>query len=390
MCRSAVLATGELKIPDIKPGTTAEIEPPTPFKELAKNNKEVFLTVNATLRNATSWAPIGHEVAWFQTRLWGPQEFAAKNALNKVSAKPKVETSGIKVVVSGDQYSFTFDRARGVLVSWTRDGQSLLEADPVTGSAITPAFWRPATDNDNPHALPHWKLYGVDQFTSQLRSFQVDESQSDSIVIKAHTFLSPPVLSWGWDCEAEYTVSSTGGFKINVQRLTPSGNLPNYLPRIGLNLRLSKDLDRVKWLGLGPGESYPDKKDAQRMGIWEVDSVPELHTHYDVPQENGNRMETRWVTLTRRGQPHSSGLRIRHSTETPDPEHGFSFLASRHSAEVIQAAKHPQDLVEADATLLRLDVKVAGVGTGACGPAVRDDLMVKVEETSFGFELESI
>ncbi|KAI9163135.1 putative beta-galactosidase [Paramyrothecium foliicola] len=383
---STVLATGELKVPDVKPGTKVELDVP---KDFAKSNKEVFLTVSATLRNATSWAPIGHEIAWHQGRLSGPQEASAKNALGKVSSKPKVETTGIKVVVSGDNYSLTFDRARGVLTSWSRDGQSLLEADPVTGSAITPAFWRPATDNDNPHALPHWKLYGVNLFTSQLRSFQVDESQSDSIVIKAHTFLSPPVLSWGWDCEAEYTVSSTGGLKIDVKRLVPSGKIPDYLPRIGLNLRLNRDLDRVKWLGLGPGESYPDKKGAQRIGIWAVDSVSDLHTHYDVPQENGNRMHTRWVTLTRRGQTHGAGLRIRHLTATPDPEEGFSFVASRYSADEIQAAKHPQDLVEDNATLLRLDVKVAGVGTGACGPAVRDDLMVKVEEQSFGFELES-
>ncbi|MCV5153381.1 beta-galactosidase small subunit, partial [Escherichia coli] len=49
---------------------------------------------------------------------------------------------------------------------------------------------------------------------------------------------------------------------------------------------------------------------------------------------------------------------------------------------------HPCDLVEEDATLLRLDAKVAGVGTAACGPGVREDLLVKVEEMKFSFVLE--
>ena len=68
----------------------------------------------------------------------------------------------------------------------------------------------------------------------------------------------------------------------------------------------------------------------------------------------------------------------------------FDFAASHHSAQTIQNAKHPDDLVEDDATLLRLDAKVAGVGTAACGPGVREDLLVKCEEISFGFELRSL
>jgi beta-galactosidase len=47
-------------------------------------------------------------------------------------------------------------------------------------------------------------------------------------------------------------------------------------------------------------------------------------------------------------------------------------------------------LVDGAATVLRLDAKVAGVGTGACGPAVREDLLVKTEEMKFGFVLEAI
>ena len=48
----------------------------------------------------------------------------------------------------------------------------------------------------------------------------------------------------------------------------------------------------------------------------------------------------------------------------------FEWALSKYSAETLEAAKHPCDLIgkEEDAVLLRLDKKMAGVGTGACGP----------------------
>lgn len=70
------------------------------------------------------------------------------------------------------------------------------------------------------------------------------------------------------------------------------------LPRAGLDVILSKSLNHVKWFGLSPGESYPDKKASQRVGVWEVGNVSEFRTAYDVPQENGNRMNNRWLKIT--------------------------------------------------------------------------------------------
>lgn len=276
-----------------------------------------------------------------------------------------------------------FDRARGYLNSWTVSGVPVLEAAP-RGHAIKPGFWRPPTDNDQPISLPYWQRFGVDALTSQLRDITVTRSSgpgAETVTVTATTFLAPPILDWGWTMITDYTVSTTGTLKVDVS-LTPSGAVPSHVPRIGLDLRLPGRLDAVRWHGLGPGESYPDKAAAQRVGIWAVDSVAELHTPYEVPQEDGNRMGTRWVSLT---DAHGAGLR---ATGGEDGE--FSFRASRFADKTVQDAKHPCDLVEEDATLLRLDARVAGVGTAACGPGVRDDLLVKTEPVKFGFLLEPV
>jgi beta-galactosidase len=72
------------------------------------------------------------------------------------------------------------------------------------------------------------------------------------------------------------------------------------------------------------------------------------------------------------------------------PFTGFNWAASRYSAVTIEEAKHPCDLIEENATLLRLDAKVAGVGSAACGPGVTGKDLVHVQGVTFGFRLESV
>lgn len=395
-CRTNLLASGTIDIPNIQPGKRSALIPPASiFKP--KFSKEVFFTISLSLRDPTSWAPAGHEVAWFQLQVPATSKSSPRKPprkavipLNRISSPVKVASEGVVVNVSGANYNFAFNRAQGVLTSWSVNGVTLLEADPSTGAAILPGFWRPPTDNDQPASLPYWQRFGVDVLQSQLRSFEVDTSNPDQAVLKVHTFITPPILAWGYECETEYTISSTGSLTIDVKKLKPTGFMPKHVPRAGFNFRLPKTLDQVKWFGLGPGESYPDKKDAQRTGIWGVESVSELQTPYEVPQENANRMDTRWVTLT---DAHGAGVK---AVRLPEPKKKggkatpFNWVASNHSIETLEAAAHPPDLVEEDATLLRLDYKVAGVGTAACGPGVREDLLVKCEEMSFGFVLESV
>ncbi|KAH8887185.1 family 2 glycosyl hydrolase [Thozetella sp. PMI_491] len=381
-----LLAAGELDTPAIAPGKSAKI--PLPASVLAiKSDKEVYLTVTLRLRNHTSWAEPGHEIAWFQHELSAAEPtVTAALASNAFNLKMNAGDWANEVTLNWGSWTLNFDQVRGFITSWTANGEPLLEKDPKTGAAILPSFWRPPTDNDYPKDLVYWQRFGVESLTSQLRSM-TREADENQLVITAVTYHSPPVLDWGYEATTKYTVSNTGTIHIAVS-LKPSGYKPTHVPRIGLNLRLARALDSVRWHGLGPGESYPDKAAAQRLGVWSVDSVAQLQTPYDVPQENGNRMQTRWVRIT---EPQGSGIRVTagDKTEWSEPDaRKFSFAASRHTAETLWKAAHPCDLVEEDATLLRLDAKVAGVGTAACGPGVREDLLAKVEDLKFSFVLE--
>ena len=80
------------------------------------------------------------------------------------------------------------------------------------------------------------------------------------------------------------------------KRYTPR-KLPPSLPRIGLELVLPGEFTQVSWFGRGPGESYRDSKLANKFGLYSKE-VSELHTPYVYPQENGNRTDVKWVSIT--------------------------------------------------------------------------------------------
>ena len=64
---------------------------------------------------------------------------------------------------------------------------------------------------------------------------------------------------------------------------------------------LDSVVEDVSWFGLGPGEAYRDTRRATRVGRFSA-PVGSLAVPYVRPQENGNRMHARRLSLARRGK----------------------------------------------------------------------------------------
>lgn len=351
-----------------------------------KKTSEGWLTVSFHLRSSTSWAEAGHEISWFQHRLTSGDlpVVSAPQYLASQSNSLQIRSSKAEHSMGNSDFNITFSRARGCVSSWTVGGKPILVSDPLTNAAIMPAFWRCPTDNDRPKDYLYWVNYGLECLTSQLRELTLERVDSSTVQLTAKTFVSPPILAWGFDCTLTYSVHSSGSLKIKAH-IVPQGSFPAYLPRVGLDVRLNKSLENASWFGLGPGESYDDKRSAQRVGIWNK-TVKELHTSYEVPQENGNRMDTRWVKMV-----DERGAGIQASRVSGEGAGLLQWAAGQYSPAVLEKARHPRDLLpEADgAVLWRVDVEGAGVGSGACGPAVAEASMVKCEAVEFEIVLDS-
>ena len=58
-----------------------------------------------------------------------------------------------------------------------------------------------------------------------------------------------------------------------------------------------------------------------------------------------------------------------------------------HSRKQIYNACHTDDLVHSDGTYVRIDYKMSGIGTGACGPLTEEKYRLVEKEIRFGFTM---
>lgn len=128
-------------------------------------------------------------------------------------------------------------------------------------------------------------------------------------------------------------------------------DLPEWLPRIGLELELPGSFDRFTWYGRGPFETYPDRKTGARIGRFEG-SVADQDPGYVVPQTYGNKTDVRWASLE-----DEAGVGL-HVTSV-DPA---DVSVRQYATDTLDRASHRQQLPDPDATFLTVDRAVSGVG----------------------------
>lgn len=293
---------------------------------------------------------------------------------------PKISDERAKISISTIDFAFEFDKTIARVTKWSVGGTDVF--DGANGPQLS--FWRAPTDNDIPVDAEMWKLFGVDSMTQQVRSVHCT-ADSGIFKIAVKSWISPPILAWGFDTITTYTIHGTGEVRIHVSAV-PRGPMPTVIPRFGLEMDMNKSTKAVKWFGRGPGESYSDKKEAGKIGVWSS-TIDDMLVNYEFPQENGNRSDARWVHLT---NGRGSGIRATLSCEKPAREKGFDFNVQRFSAHELQKAKHPYELGKSDRVLFRIDGAHHGLGTASCGPGTLEAYQLHCQAFEFTVDLKLI
>jgi beta-galactosidase len=162
------------------------------------------------------------------------------------------------------------------------------------------------------------------------------------------------------------------------------------LPRIGISAQIPAGFDIIEWFGLGPGESYPDRRAGVFLGNYRssflgnyANSPVELETPYIVPQENGNRSGVRKITLKHGG---GSADKLPAGNLPGQiiilPDSPINMSVSRYTQENMFAARHTCDLIDTTkggegCYLLNIDCAQRGVGTATCGPDTLEQYRVR-------------
>nr|WP_231114892.1 glycoside hydrolase family 2 TIM barrel-domain containing protein [Lentzea aerocolonigenes] len=337
------VAAGSLAVPPVPAGEHADL----PVPEVPAAEGEGWLTVRARLANPTSWADAGHVIAWGQIAVAEPE--------------PVSPIGGVELVGVGDVLWLgpgEFDTATGLL---TRLGDH-----PVDGPRLD--LWRAPTDNDRGSDNPEekaWRDAGLHRLQHRVIEVGVQET---ALVVR--TRVAPPSRGFGMFADYRWTAD---GDRLRLQlSVTPDGEWPCTLPRLGL--RMALQADTVEWFGAGPGEAYADSRQSVRIGQFQS-TVDALQTPYVFPQENGNRTDTRRLRL--------GGVQI-------SGEPVFDFTARRWTSEDLDAARHTNELEPRDRVYLNLDLAQHGLGTASCGPGVLPQYRLHAQKASFAITFQTL
>jgi beta-galactosidase len=337
-----VVQKGRFPAANLGPQDTAALDIPLAPVD-PRPGAEYFLNVRYVLKNDALWAKQGHMVAWEQVALPGEAPDGPILDLGDMD-RLRVDETDEAVTVSGEGFSIVVGRTSGALESYRLGSRELVSAP------LAPNFWRVPLDNDigfldlndMPGRCGVWKTAGPNRSVHAVRAerlaAQVVRVTAEAILPAAD---SPYVTT--------YTVYGSGDVVVEG-RFTPGGDLPE-LPRFGMQMAVPATLGTMTWYGRGPHETYWDRKTGAAVGRYSG-QVEDLIHDYVRPQENGNRTDVRWVTLTDAagtgllavGQPH------------------LSVSAWPYTMEDLEAATHVHELPRRDTITLNLDHRQMGVG----------------------------
>lgn len=369
-CDGQIVESGQLDdcaVPHIAPHGEGTVIINTEVPSAGK----CYLKVNYVLKNSTELLNAGMRLGFDEI------EIKTADARNQKVAR-LLETCGAEVSapftiseddrylrVSGDKFTYTYNKLTGCFEEMDFGNSRLLERP------IEYNIWRAPTDNDR-NIKNVWREAHYDRADS--RAYDTDYSVTEQ-GISIHTTLSvgAVVIQRILNIDAVWTIRPDGKLdaSIHVKRDT---EFPE-LPRFGLRLFLPKEMASVTYCGLGPVESYTDKRRASYHGVF-TSEVSAMHEDYLRPQENGSHADCDYVSIAG-----SRAVLTAAGAET------FSFNASVYTQEELTEKAHNYELCQSPYTVLCLDYRQDGIGSNSCGPELLKEYRLDEEAFTFTFTL---
>jgi beta-galactosidase len=245
---------------------------------------EYFVTLSFRLAKPAAWGgKAGDEMAYAQFAL--PISKPAAPAALTNGPDVTLAEVGDTITIKGRTFEAAFSRAQGTLTSLSTRGIPVLKRGPL------PDFWRAWTDNDRGAGLNR-KLGVWKDATEAWKATTVTATRVDAGTVRVDVSgTAAPAAT----VSVAYTIYGTGDIIVDMT-LTPSAQDLPMLPRVGSQLVMPAGFEHMAWFGPGPDETYKDRKWA-RVGQY-AGTVDEQWTDYPRPQENGNKVDTRWMAIT--------------------------------------------------------------------------------------------
>lgn len=344
-----------------------------PIRDLILDSEYCYLNLFFQTNETKPWAEEGHEVGKEQVRLAAEPISKGKFIKGKpqiASALTLEETDAIFVVHDGE-IEYRIDRLTGNLFRISENGQELL-ASPVKFN-----LWRAPTDNDRNLRI-EWEKCGFDRMWIDCRYCGCEECLEQKIVITAALAVCAASLSVLADVKVRYTWEPGLGVKLSYE-VTMRREQEVSLPRLGIEFMMPAGFENLRYFGLGPMESYQDKRQASIMGLFST-TVSDHFEPYIKPQENMAHADTVWTEVS---DGNGRGMRILKTEGTAE----FSFNCSHYTPMQLTKTLHHHELTPLAETVLNVDWKQCGVGSNSCGPKLAEEYALKDRFYAYSFRL---
>ncbi|UCH98650.1 MAG: DUF4981 domain-containing protein [Candidatus Aminicenantes bacterium] len=368
---TGTLAPGHTNVP---PGKFKILQLPMPVIQ-PQSGVEYFLNIRFKTREATDLIPAGYEVGWDQFKLPIYKEVVPED----ITTLPSLELteSEIHIIIKGKEFVLFMDRKTGQFISWIYRGREFIK------TWLVPNFWRAPTDNDFGWGMPGecrvWRHAGQKRKIENVSVKQINNSK-----IQVDVEATLPEGTGGAKYFTTYVVLGKGDMLVSNRFVPASGVSLPVMPRFGMTMALPVEFGRVEWYGRGPHESYWDRKTGAAVGIYS-NTVMGMYHPYIRPQENGNRVDVRWLALVDAG---GMGLLVVGKPLLDVSMHHF-FNEDFDPGEEKQQ-RHVFDLESRNLVTLNLDYGQMGVGGDTSwGDRARPhpEYRLSVKEYSYSFRL---
>lgn len=345
---------------------------PMPFV-VPEEPGEYAVTISFHLKQDTCWARAGHEVAF------GQAVIAKIEEMSQAKVKPYTLIRGIdNFGVRGENFDVLFSEPLGGLVSYRYAGKELIEEIP------RPNFWRAPTDNDMGNNMAgrqgQWKLASMYATCKGVgRKLDVPGRAWENPIVREEadyvrvTYLYDLQTTPAASCQLSYQVYGDGRIRTTLS-YDPVEGLPD-MPEFGVLFKFNADYDCVEWYGNGPAETYEDRKQGAKLGVYRNKAADNMAA-YLVPQECGNKTDVRYAkVMDRQGR----GILF-----TGD---NLNFSALPYTPHEIENAKHSYELPKVHYTVVRVAAQQMGVGgDNSWGAPVHPEFHIDVSKrVEFGF-----
>ncbi|NQU86290.1 MAG: DUF4981 domain-containing protein [Mariniphaga sp.] len=299
------------------------------------------------------------------------------------------EESEGSITVNGEDFNLVFNIAEGTIASFKKGDLELIKSGPV------PNFWRAPIDNDFGNRLYQrnrvWREAGKSR-----KVIDVSVNQDASNIVQVSIFFNL-VDEEGekiGDYSTLYTVYGSGDVQVDNHFRMVKDDLPEIL-RMGMNLEMPRSFDQMTWLGRGPQESYWDRKTSAFVGQYSG-NVADQYWAYLRPQENGNKSDVRWMTISDKD---GNGLLFKGSQLLSVSAHhniqedfeSMERTDGRQQDGVVVVNRHTTDVKPRDLTSINIDYKQLGVGgDNSWGARTHPEYRLTEKEYKYSFIMKPV